>query len=187
MKSVKLGALVNVQAYKYDGTLYRQWNGAKIISDDDNYVSCLLYKTKVIEQNSQKWIIKEPTLWFFAKKEFFNATITPKEDGLYYYINLASPFFFEENTIKFIDFDYDIKIYPNKYYSVVDHIDFARNKEKWYNQDIVNTIHQNITIITKKYHAKEDIFDEFYIWNVYKTLLELKEITKNPIKFIDQK
>lgn len=182
-----LGNLINVQAYKYDGTLYRQWNGVKLLSNDSNYVCCLLSKTKVTEQKGQKWVIKEPTIWFFSKKYFFNVTITPKEDGLYYYVNLASPFFFEENTIKFIDFDYDIKIYPKKYYLVVDHVDFVKNRAQWYNQDIVDVIHKNIAIITEKVQAKEDIFDEYYVWNIYTTLIKLKEITNTHLKFLDKR
>ncbi len=66
---------VDIQAFKYNGELYRQWNGVKVISDNKNHVCCLLYKTKVVENVDQKWIVKEPTLWFFSKKNFFNLTI----------------------------------------------------------------------------------------------------------------
>ena len=77
MNEVQLQHFVDVQAFKYDGTLYRQWNGTKIILDNEDYVGCLLNKTKVIEKDGQKWVIKEPTLWFFSKKNFFNTTIIP--------------------------------------------------------------------------------------------------------------
>lgn len=186
MEKIKVGYFVDIQAYKYEGTLYRQWNGAKVFLNDDNFVGCLLNKTKVIEKEGQKWIIKEPTLWFFSKKFFFNVTILPRKEGLFYYANLASPFFFEENTIKFIDFDYDIKIYPNKAFSIVDHIDFLRNKEQWYDNNIVSVIYDNILQITKFVHSKEGIFDEFYIWNIIQTLIDLKEIHKRHFEFIDK-
>ncbi|MBD5423160.1 MAG: DUF402 domain-containing protein [Mycoplasma sp.] len=170
---------VDIQAFKYDGQLYRQWNGVKVISEDDNYVCCLLYKTKVVENDNQKWVIKEPTLWFFSKKYFFNLTIIWRKIGLHYYINLASPFFIEDKIIKYIDFDFDVKIYPSKPFQIVDHYDFQKNKLKWYNADIIDVIHKNLVIIAKKFQQKEDIFDEFYIYQIFESLIMLKEININ--------
>lgn len=174
-KSLKQ-TFVDIQAFKYNGVLYRQWNGVKVISDNDNYLCCLLYKTKTVEDNDQKWIIKEPTLWFFSKKYFFNLTILWRKTGLHYYINLASPFFIEDNIIKYIDFDFDVKIYPERPFQIVDQYDFQKNKERWYNSDIINAIHRNLAIIAKKYQAKEDFFDEYYVYNIFDSLIMLKEI-----------
>lgn len=184
---VQLQHFVDVQAFKYDGTLYRQWNGTKIILNTADYVCCLLNKTKVIEKDGQKWVIKEPMLWFFSKKNFFNTTINAKEDGLYYYSNLASPFFIENNTIKFIDFDYDIKIYPNKPFLIVDHADFVRNQDRWYDENITDVIYQTIALLAQMFYLKDDLFDEKYIWRTFKELIDLKEITRKNLNFIDQK
>lgn len=176
-------SFVNIQAFKYDGELYRQWNGVKVIIDAKNYVCCLLYKTKVVEKDGQKWIIKEPTLWFFSKTNFFNATILWRKTGLHYYINLASPFFYEDKTIKYIDFDFDIKIYPGKPFQIVDHYDFQRNKEKWYNEDIISVINQNLVEIAKKYQLKESFFDEYYVYNLFETLIMMKEVDLKSFEF----
>ncbi len=170
------GKFLNVQAFKYNGELYRQWNGVKIISNNSNFVSCLLYKTKVVERNGQKWIIKEPTLWFFSKKDFFNLTVLWRKTGLYYYINLASPFFIEKDTIKYIDFDLDIKIYPSKPFQIVDQLDFAKNKEKWYDEKTIKVIYENLVNIAKKYQRKDDFFDEYYVYQTFENLIKLKEI-----------
>lgn len=181
-------SFIDIQAYKYDGELYRQWNGVKVLIETDDYVCCLLYKTKVVEKEGQKWIIKEPTLWFFHKKLFFNGTILWRESGLHYYINLASPFYYEDGKIKYIDFDFDVKIYPNKPFQIVDHFDFEKNKEKWYNDDIISVINQNLVLIAKKYQAKDSLFDEFYIYNSFKTLIMMKEVDKKSFEFdIDKK
>ncbi|MBR3832148.1 MAG: DUF402 domain-containing protein [Mycoplasmataceae bacterium] len=167
---------INIQAYKYDGTLYRQWNGVKLIFENDNYVCCLLHKTKVLENDGKKWVIKKPTLWFFSKNYFFNMTITWKKEGLHYYINLASPFFFEDDSIKYIDFDFDLKIYPNKPFQIVDHDDFLKNKEKLYSKEIVDVIYENIITIAMKYQTRENIFDESYVYGLFESLIILKEI-----------
>jgi hypothetical protein len=51
---LKKGTIVNIQAYKHDGTLYRQYNGVKVIKCDLNECILFMYKTKVIENNKQK-------------------------------------------------------------------------------------------------------------------------------------
>ncbi len=170
---------INIQAFKYDGKLYRQWNGAKVIDEDKEFCYCLLYKTKVTEDNGQKWVIKEPTLWFFSKKNFYNVLITCREDGLYYYINLASPFYVEDSTIKYIDFDLDIKIYPDKPFQIIDQNDFQKNMEKIYNQEIVNAIYKNVLVTSKRFHNRDSIFDPFYIKNLYRSLIIMKEIDQS--------
>lgn len=168
---------INIQAYKYDGTLYRQWNGARIVGSSKDYVLVLMNKTKVQELKNQKWIITEPILWFFSTNRFFNATLTVKEDGFYYYANLSSPYFFEDNTIKYIDYDYDIKKYPKKRFSIVDHNDFLNN-EKWYDEKTKNVIYQNLVKITEMSMKKESIFNEDLIKEVIKKLISLRLIDK---------
>ena len=95
---------------------------------------------------------------------------------MHYYINLASPFFFEDDSIKYIDFDFDLKIYPNKPFQIVDHDDFLKNKEKLYSKEIVDVIYENIITIAMKYQTRENIFDESYVYGLFESLIILKEI-----------
>ncbi len=173
---------INIQAYKHDGTLYRQWNGTRIVNISKDYVLVLLNKTKVQESKNQKWIISEPILWFFSINDFFNVTLTTKDSGFYYYANLSSPFFFEENTIKYIDYDYDIKKYPGKKFSIVDHNDFLAN-EKWYDDDTKNAIYQNLVKLAEMSMKKEGVFNERNIKKVIKNLISKRLIDKKHFDF----
>ncbi|MGL6125044.1 MAG: DUF402 domain-containing protein [Metamycoplasmataceae bacterium] len=174
---------INVQAYKYDGTLYRQWNGAKIIDSSPEFILVLLNKTKVQEIKNQRWVISEPILWFFSTNKFFNVTLTIKEDGFYYYANLSSPFFFEEKTIKYIDYDYDVKKYPGKKFSIVDHSNFITNKD-WYDENTKNVIYQNLVDIAEMSMKKEGIFNEKSIKNIIKKLILERLINKKYFSFL---
>jgi protein associated with RNAse G/E len=174
---------INIQAYKHDGTLYRQWNGARIVGSSKDYVLVLLNKTKVQESKNQKWVITEPIIWFFSTNKFFNVTLTIKEDGCYYYANLSSPFFFEDNTIKYIDYDYDIKKYPRKKFSIVDHNDFINNKD-WYDEDTKNVIYQNLVELAEMSIKKESIFNETTIKEVVKKLISIRIIDKKHFVFL---
>ncbi len=174
---------INIQAYKYDGTLYRQWNGVRIVGSSKDYVIVLLNKTKVQELKKQKWIILDPILWFFSTTNFFNATLTVKEDGFYYYANLSSPFFYEDETIKYIDYDYDIKKYPGKRFSIVDHNDFQTHKN-WYNENTKNVIYKNLVKLTEMSIKREGIFNEEKIKNFIKKLILLRLVDKKHFNFL---
>ena len=174
---------INIQAYKYDGTLYRQWNGVRIVASSKDYVIVLLNKTKVQELKNQKWVITQPILWLFSKNNFFNATLTIKENGFYYYANLSSPFFMEDETIKYIDYDYDIKKYPGKRFSIVDHNEFVINKD-WYDEDTKKVIYQNIVKLTKMSMNKESIFNELEMEKIIKKLILKKLIDKKHFPFL---
>ncbi|MGZ9413588.1 DUF402 domain-containing protein [Mycoplasma sp. 480] len=156
---------VNIQAYKYNGKLYRQWSGGKILQETENHV--VLYmnnKTKVMEKNFQKWSIREDTLWFFHKKHFFNALVTIVNKKFYIYINLASPFFVEEHTVKFIDFDLDIKVYPNKDLNIIDKIEFLSNAKKMkYSQKTIDVVFEELKFLINLYYKETYIFNKKYL------------------------
>ncbi|MGZ9414591.1 DUF402 domain-containing protein [Mycoplasma sp. 5370] len=156
---------VNIQAYKYNGKLYRQWSGGQIIQETDNHVVLYLNtKTKVMEKNYQKWKVRADTLWFFHKKHFFNALVTIVKKKFYIYINLASPFFIEENTVKFIDFDLDIKVYPNKDLNIIDKSEFLVNAKKMkYSQKTINVIFEELRFLINLYYKENYIFNKNYL------------------------
>ena len=60
-----IGSIISIQAFKYDGTLYRQYEGAKIIANLKDFVVLLLLKSKVAEQQIN-WIARDPILFFFT-------------------------------------------------------------------------------------------------------------------------
>lgn len=182
MKQIKKQHFLDVQSFKMNGNLYRQWNGVKIFFEDDDLVGIVLNKTKVSEPTT-KWSIVEPVFWFFSKKYFFNIQVTPKKAGMFYYINLASPFFIEDDTIKYIDFDFDLKIYPNKMFSVVDQKDFERNKSQ-YDKKTISVIHENIAIVTELIYKKWKMFDNEFLIKLIKDLINKNEIKSKHFKFL---
>ncbi|WP_308701682.1 DUF402 domain-containing protein [Mesomycoplasma hyorhinis] len=125
---------INVQAYKFNGKLYCQWNTAKIVQNTSKHLILNLKWSKVKSDKSH-WVVKEPTLWIFPKHKFYNALVRFKANEVNIYINLASPFILEDNTVKYIDFDLDLKICPQKTIKILDVLEFFTNSksyfEKW--------------------------------------------------------
>ncbi|WGI36614.1 DUF402 domain-containing protein [Mesomycoplasma lagogenitalium] len=159
--NVALNKFLNVQAYKYNGKLYRQWSGVRILEDNEDHVVVYLdRKTKVMEKSKHRWTIRDNTIWFFHKKHFFNALITIKNNRHYIYINLASPYFAEENTIKYIDYDLDIKVYPNKDLNIIDRAEFINNAKKMkYSRKLIDVVFEELKKLVNWY------YDDYYIFN----------------------
>lgn len=57
---IKVGMQINVQAYKHNGFLYRQWSQAKVIFHNKRHIVLSLKGTKVIE--IQKILMDENTM-----------------------------------------------------------------------------------------------------------------------------
>ncbi|MGL4184056.1 MAG: DUF402 domain-containing protein [Metamycoplasmataceae bacterium] len=168
---------INIQGYKYNGELYKQWNGAKVLFENNSYLCVFLLKTKVSELKEFKYIINDPIIWFFHKKYFFNYNVTIKEDGNYFYANLSSPYIFEDNTIKYIDFDLDIKKYPNKIFHIVDNKEFQTNSEKWYDKKLIKVILDNLSILTEIIVKENHFFDPNKIKLIINELKKEKQIS----------
>ena len=173
------GQIVNVQAYKHNGTLYRQWNGAKVLEVSKERIVLFLYKTKVVEKSGQKWAVREPMLWWMSREEFRNTTGLIRSSGTHFYTNLASPAIYEDGTVKFIDYDLDIKSYPGMNTKVVDQKEFNQNKiDMKYPKAIIDEIIKTTNRVLKEISSKDGFFDEDVIDEYIEELLDLKLISQ---------
>ncbi|MBU4691235.1 DUF402 domain-containing protein [Mycoplasma zalophi] len=173
---IKNAEFLNIQSFKYDGTLYRQYNGVKLIDNWKDYAVFLMVKTKVAEE-SINWVVNEPTLFLFSKTHFFNATILVRNDQKFVYVNLASPFYIEDNTVKYIDFDLDVKTNLRNDFNVIDWNDFKTNIIKYkYPKELIYKIYDEIDYLYLLFNSKEDFFNERNINQYVEKLKKLKEI-----------
>ncbi|WP_373435973.1 DUF402 domain-containing protein [Metamycoplasma equirhinis] len=176
-KLFEMGEIITIQAFKYDGSLYRQYEGAKIVANFDDFVVVLLIKSKVMEDNIN-WVVSDPILFFFAKNKFYNASITlNKRKDNYIYINLASPFFIEDGIIKYIDFDIDIKSYVDKDFNVIDWQDFKESIVKYnYSLKLIYKIYDELDFLQEQHKTKNGIFSKKLIDGLTKMLIESGDI-----------
>ena len=66
-----------------------------------------------------------------------------KKYGLFYYCNIATPYIIDSDVIKYIDYDLDLRVFPDGGYKVLD------NKEYEYHKKIMSYPNE-IDIIVKK-------------------------------------
>lgn len=183
MEILKAHQVVNVQAYKANGTLYRQWNGCKVLEASRDLIVLLMYKTKVAELNGQRWSVREPIIWYMPKDAFYNTTGLIRKSGTYFYTNIASPPFYEEGTIKFIDYDLDIKAYPGQKTKVVDKNEFEANRIKMgYSPKLVKILEETVDTVSRLIAYQEGFFDEDVIDTYIKELVNNKDLAKKLLK-----
>ena len=91
-----------------------------------------------------------------------------KEDGVYFYCNIASPTVEEDMILKYIDYDLDLKLYPTDLIKILDEREYERHKEKYsYSEKLdfilkkeVNFIHR---LMKKRiYPFKDELVSRYY-------------------------
>ena len=130
MKRLFKGERLIIHSYKHNGSIHRAWDEAVLLDSNDE---CLVFgnsKTKVTESDGRTWKTKEPAILFFYKEKWFNIIGQYKKDGIYYYCNIASPFIIEDGTIKYIDYDLDLRVFPDGAYKVLDRGEYKYHKSK---------------------------------------------------------
>lgn len=121
------GSKVYIQSFKHDASLHRTWDKVTILSDDQDKFLGVNMATQVTEANQRTWIAREPALYFLYKKRWFNVIAMSRESGIYYYCNLASPSVYDGEAIKNIDYDLDIKFFPEGHYEILDEDEFEKH------------------------------------------------------------
>lgn len=129
MKNLKVGDVLSIHCYKHDGKLHRTWDEATILDIQDDLLVCGNNKTTVNESDGRIHQTNEPAILFFYKKRWFNIIGQLKSQGLFYYCNIATPYLIEDNIIKYIDYDLDLRVFPDGAFKVLD-----RNEYKYHSK-----------------------------------------------------
>lgn len=124
---LNLGQSLVVQSYKHDERLHRIWAKATVIDYSQDQIILANKRTKVIEANGRFWYTKEPSVTWFFKDHWFNVIGIIRPSGIFYYCNLASPYVIDEEALKYVDYDLDIKVNKNMSFKVLDRKEYRRN------------------------------------------------------------
>lgn len=144
-----------IQSYKHDGSLHRTWTAVDVIDESDEKFVAINENTRIFESNNRSWIAREPALYYLYKHQYYNVIAMLRNDGIYYYCNLASPSLYDGEAIKNIDYDLDIKFFPDGSYKILDEKEFRANK-KLYNYPSVleKKLRDEIEVLIKL-HAQD--------------------------------
>lgn len=179
MEKLKIGKKYIIHSYKHDGKIHRAWDEAVLLDIKEDYLVFGNEKTKVIESDGRTWKTKEPAILFFFKKEWYNVIGQYKKDGIYYYCNIASPYLIDEDAIKYIDYDLDLRVFADGSFKVLDRGEYNYHKSKMhYSEDIDRILKYELSQLIELVRAKESVFQIGNVERYYEKYLKLKENAK---------
>ncbi len=157
---MKVSEEYNIHAYKHNGELYKVWDKTIFLDQTDDYYVFANNKTKVTEKDGRTWRTKEPAIIFYYKKHWFNIIAQIKNNGVYFYCNISSPVIIENNTIKFIDYDLDLRVFPDGVYKILDKSEYQYHKKLMsYPKELSEVVEYELKNLIEMYKRKEEPFN----------------------------
>lgn len=179
---ISKGLQTNIQSYKHNEMIHRVWKNTVVIECLDNMIVTAHRKTRVIEDSGRTWFTREPALCYFYDNLWFNIIVMFKRDGVYYYCNLASPYIYDGEAIKYIDYDLDVKVFPDGTYKILDQNEYEYHKIKMkYPVEIQNIIEKELNNLIEIIENKKAPFDDAFInrhLEMFKTFNYKRKIKK---------
>ena len=119
---------------------------------------------------------------YFFKDKWFNIIAQLKKNGIYYYCNIATPFIIEDDTIKYIDYDLDLRIFPNGEYKILDQLEYQYHKKIMnYSDDLDFVVNHALEDLIEFYKEGNIMFNanENYMYHEIYDNLKKDEINSN--------
>lgn len=161
------GETIQIHSYKHNGRIHRVWQETMVLKGTKNVVIGANEKTLVIESDGRTWLTREPSICYFHSEHWFNIICMLREDGVYYYCNVSSPFVYDNNSIKYIDYDLDVKVFPDMTYALLDEDEYElHKKEMGYPEVIDKILKRNLTILISRIQQRRGPFapDFIEVW-----------------------
>lgn len=164
MRDLKIGDSVFVQSYKHNGAVHRTWSKALVLDETDDCYVVVTDHSWVVESDRRRWITKEPAICFYYKKKWFNIISMIRKSGIYYYCNIATPSIYDGEAIKNVDYDLDVKVFPDGTYVILDENEFEYHAQKMnYPEDIKQLCVKSKEELEDMIKNKEIPFDFSYL------------------------
>jgi len=177
MGKVRIGDQFKTYSYKHDGTILRTSDEVLVLDVTDDYIVVGSKNARVLKSGGRFFKTKEPSIMYFYKNNWFNVIGQLKEKGLYYYCNLASPYIIEDDAIKYIDYDLDLRVYPDYKYKVLDRNEYEYHRNLMgYPDTIHEIVHDELKVLIEMLKERKGPFAENVIvdyYNKYKQMIEI--------------
>ena len=174
MKNMKIGDNYTIHCYKHDGSIHRSWDEAMLLDINKDFLVFGNKRAKVNNSDGRIWYTKEPAIIFYYKNKWYNIITQFKENGIYYYCNIASPTILEGKVIKYIDYDLDLRVFADGSYKILDKAEYEYHKAKMnYPKEIDIIVKQELKNLIKLYELKQGPFDYEYVKKYYDKYMQL--------------
>ena len=165
---------IKVQAYKHDGALHRQWSPAYLVEETEDFWALASKASCVTEGDGRRWMTKERAVFLLYKKRWMNVIAMFKEGrGICYYVNIASPTILDKGFLKYIDYDLDVKLYPDGAERTLDENEYAKHTQTYaYPADLSHAIEKSMEEVKRMIEAREFPFIDEEMAAYYQRFLD---------------
>ncbi|MEN1938191.1 DUF402 domain-containing protein [Paenibacillus sp. 102] len=172
----KEGEKVQIHSYKHNGSIHRMWEETTILKGTQSLVIGANDRTVVTESDGRTWITREPAICYFHSNYWFNVIGMLREEGVYYYCNLSSPFAYDSEALKYIDYDLDIKVYPDMTYTLLDEDEYEKHSQMMKYPPVIDTIlKRNVEYLTQWIHQRKGPFAPDFVDMWYERYLMYRD------------
>ncbi len=171
---------IDIISYKHDGELHRVWKNVVKLYESKDFCVLINNEVEVIDGDGRRWKTREPAVCYFFKKYWFNVICMIRNDKIFYYCNLSSPYLIDNEGLKYIDYDLDIKVFPDGEVLELDRDEFDFNTSYLrYSEKITVIIEKNLKILIDMIQKREDPFNNQCVMKWYNHFLEVSKLNVN--------
>ena len=169
---LKVGDTLVIHCYKHNGMIHKSWKIAYVLDVQEDFIVLGNENVLVTKQDGRTWKTKEPAIMFFYKNRWFNIIAQIKNNGIFYYCNIASPYVIEGKTIKYIDYDLDLRVFNDGAFKILDRNEYNYHKKLMnYSKKINYIIKSELSSLIEMKKQGEFPFDSNvieYYYNIFK-------------------
>lgn len=168
------GDYIVMQSYKHNGKLHRTWRDTMVLkTSEDALIGCNDH-TLVTESDGRRWITREPAIVYFHRHYWFNVIAMIRDGGVSYYCNLGTPFTIDAEALKYIDYDLDVKVFPDGEKCLLDVDEYEAHSRQWhYPQTTDHILKANVRVLVDWINHGKGPFSQAYIDLWYNRYLQL--------------
>ena len=171
---IKIGDKSQIHRYKHDGSLHRTWDEAVVLDIFDDYMVFGNNRTTVVDSDGKIWKTREPAVMFFFTNRWFNIIGQLKDYGIYYYCNIATPALIDNGVIKYIDYDLDLRVFPNGSFKILDRMEYKyHRKQMHYSNRLDFILKYELANLIEMVRERELPFDKKIINKYYDKYVSL--------------
>ena len=164
MQNPREGEFITVKSYKHDGSLHRTWRDSMVLKTSDQAIIACNDHTLVTEADGRRWLTREPALLYYHKHYWFNVVTMIRQKGISYYCNLASPYVLDKEALEYIDYELDIKIFPDGEKRLLDVDEYEQHRRQMhYSKEIDQILKVNVEILVDWINNKKGPFSPEYV------------------------
>lgn len=168
---------IKIKSYKHNGQLHRMWHQNIILQQTNQSIIGINDQTKVTESDETEWVTKVPAIFYFYAQYWFNIIALIKEDGIHYYCNISSPYTINDEAIKYIDYDLDIEVQPDRSIHLLDEDEYLIHKQALnYPLELDKILAENVSRLYDWIENKRDPFSPSFIHYWYHEYLRMNKL-----------